>query len=562
MGPLSNYSNLSTRSTDFGASFHFLGIRLSPLLLRFIFLLILFTSELISISVWLDTEALVGNHGLTGVIGDLGSWILRGVVVFATTYLLFGYARTRTVLCDTLPHPGQLRISPLLLAAHFAAIGLFVGLSAVLFGHSIGLRTNTVAVIWLAMGLAAIALGVLSAFPLKFCVRFLRAGGTAWIYALVTSGAAVLVNSLTRSLGAAWTNLTFHFVRSILAPFFQTFNADPATRILGTEKFSVEVAWDCSGIEGAGLMLVFGLAWLWYFRRNFQFPAAFVLLPVGVCISWFVNAFRIAALILIGNAGAPNVALGGFHSQAGWIGFTGVALGLFGFAPRLPWVGVNNKHRNSDTADENRAVAYLMPLLAIMAASMVSRAAAGSEAEWLYPLRFLAASGVLYFFRASYRRLNWSVGLLSPIAGIAVFLIWVGLEPATTGNAGVALRSTVESWPSISRTTWLGFRTIASVITVPIAEELAFRGFLIRRIMSVDFDSLGPRAFTFLSVLLSSVAFGLLHGDRWLAGTAAGLVYAVVFLRRGRIGDAVMAHATTNGLIAFLVLARGHWSLW
>jgi CAAX prenyl protease-like protein len=133
---------------------------------------------------------------------------------------------------------------------------------------------------------------------------------------------------------------------------------------------------------------------------------------------------------------------------------------------------------------------------------------------------------------------------------------WAG---ARTDN-GIA--SGLASWPDSAKITWLALRTLGAVITVPIAEELAFRGFLIRRVISRDFELLSPRSFTFLSVLVSSVAFGLLHGDRWLAGIVAGLLYAVAFLRRGRIGDAVAAHATTNALLAGWVLIRGDWYMW
>jgi CAAX prenyl protease-like protein len=101
----------------------------------------------------------------------------------------------------------------------------------------------------------------------------------------------------------------------------------------------------------------------------------------------------------------------------------------------------------------------------------------------------------------------------------------------------------------------------SSIITVPIAEELAFRAYLIRRILSADFERLSPVAFTLPALLISSLAFGILHGDRWFAGTVAGLVYAGLFVRRGRIGDAVIAHATTNGLLAASVLLTGHWNL-
>ena len=129
--------------------------------------------------------------------------------------------------------------------------------------------------------------------------------------------------------------------------------------------------------------------------------------------------------------------------------------------------------------------------------------------------------------------------------------------PTTSGiGAGLA------ALPAAGRIAWLVFRTAAAVITVPIAEELVFRGFLIRRLISADFESLDPRRYTIVSVLISSLAFGLLHGDRWLAGTLTGFLYAFVYLKRGRIGDAVAAHATTNALLAAWVLIGSRWYLW
>ena len=60
---------------------------------------------------------------------------------------------------------------------------------------------------------------------------------------------------------------------------------------------------------------------------------------------------------------------------------------------------------------------------------------------------------------------------------------------------------------------------------------------------------------------MSSLAFGLLH-DRWIVGTLAGMAYAFAFYRRGRLGDAIAAHMTTNALIAIFVLVFGYWWLW
>ena len=100
------------------------------------------------------------------------------------------------------------------------------------------------------------------------------------------------------------------------------------------------------------------------------------------------------------------------------------------------------------------------------------------------------------------------------------------------------------------------------MITVPIAEELAFRGYLARRIVDRNFDNVSFSSITWLSIVLSSAAFGLMHGHQWLVGILAGLAYAAIIKRTGRLSDAIFAHATTNLLLAIWVSARGDFSQW
>jgi len=45
-------------------------------------------------------------------------------------------------------------------------------------------------------------------------------------------------------------------------------------------------------------------------------------------------------------------------------------------------------------------------------------------------------------------------------------------------------------------------------------------------------------------------------------GIASGLAYAGALKWRGRMGDAVAAHATSSLLLAAWVLARGEWGQW
>lgn len=97
------------------------------------------------------------------------------------------------------------------------------------------------------------------------------------------------------------------------------------------------------------------------------------------------------------------------------------------------------------------------------------------------------------------------------------------------------------------------------MVTVPIAEELAFRP--LRKFVSSDFETVSPREFTWLALIASSILFGALH-QQWLAGTIAGLLFAYAFYRGGRLSEAIYAHATANALLAAYVMATGHWSLW
>jgi CAAX prenyl protease-like protein len=143
-----------------------------------------------------------------------------------------------------------------------------------------------------------------------------------------------------------------------------------------------------------------------------------------------------------------------------------------------------------------------------------------------------------------------------------VFVIWRGLEWALgEPDTGYMIAKPLGEVPVALAGVWLLFRVLGSVVTVPIAEELAFRGYLLRRLISASFDQLSSFRFTWLSFLVSSVLFGALHG-RWLAGTLAGMFYAWATYRRGRMADAIIAHATTNALIAADVLVLGSWSLW
>jgi CAAX prenyl protease-like protein len=148
------------------------------------------------------------------------------------------------------------------------------------------------------------------------------------------------------------------------------------------------------------------------------------------------------------------------------------------------------------------------------------------------------------------------VGLTPVLLGFGVAILWL----VTAGEPKpfpVELQTT-----TIGTVLWLGIRCLGSVVIAPICEELAFRGFLLRRLQSKIFEAVPFHQFGILPLIVSSVLFGALHGDRWLAATLAGAAYALVMRHRGRLSDAVLAHASTNGVIAIYSLWLQDWQHW
>ena len=205
----------------------------------------------------------------------------------------------------------------------------------------------------------------------------------------------------------------------------------------------------------------------------------------------------------------------------------------------------------SDTA------AYLLPLLSLILAALISGLLTVSI-DWLYGVRVLAGGLVLLYVRDLLPSPSWPPSLTPIAIGVLVFVVWLWLAPP---GEGVETREALASAGSLNAAAWLLLRLIGSVLLVPVVEELAFRGYLLRRAQSAEFTRVALDRVHVPAILLSSLAFGLLH-QMIVAGTIAGVLFSVAQLRRGRIADAIVAHVVSNALVAIAVLGFGRWDLW
>ena len=92
-------------------------------------------------------------------------------------------------------------------------------------------------------------------------------------------------------------------------------------------------------------------------------------------------------------------------------------------------------------------------------------------------------------------------------------------------------------------------------------EEIFWRSFLIRYIISSDFEKIPIGRFTWSSFLISTVLFGLEH-NLFLAGMMAGIAYNLLLYRTKSLAHCIFAHAVTNLLLGIYVLATGKWQFW
>lgn len=413
---------------------------------------------------------------------------------------------------------------------------------------------------WAAGGLGVLALWGWAVLPPRGWRALARRG---WRDALLACAVVAVAWAASRGSQHLWRDLadeTLGAVGRVLRLFFADVRSEPARRVIGAGGFAVHVAPSCSGYEGFGLVAAVLGCYLWLCRRTLRFPAALLLLPLGLAASWALNVCRIAALIAVGAHGWPVVAVNGFHTQAGWLAFNAVALGLIVLSRSSPLFRAPEGGAVRGAREPNPAAPLLVPLLVIVGTALATGAASAGGIDRLYAVRVLAAALALWAYRRSYAALGWSWSWPAVGAGLAVFGIWVGLEalwppPASETGNPLAL-------PTPERWAWLACRVVGAVVLVPVAEELAFRGYLLRRLQGAELDDDMTGRWNGFAVLGSSLLFGLLHPGRLVAGTLAGALFAWSFYRRGRLSDAILAHAVANAALAGYVLATGRWELW
>ena len=210
--------------------------------------------------------------------------------------------------------------------------------------------------------------------------------------------------------------------------------------------------------------------------------------------------------------------------------------------------------------------ALFMALLALRGAAPQD-GSWGFDPRWLYAVTVVAVGAVLVFFWRDYGELARQTlpsareTLLAVAVGVAVFAVWIQLDAPwmtlgepSAGFVPLTAAGTLD-WPLIA------VRWIGAALLVPVMEELFWRSFLMRWIEQPVFEGVDPRRVGMRAVVLSTFVFVLAH-TLWLAAAIAGLAYAWLYVRSGKLWVPLIAHGATNGVLGVWVVATGNWRFW
>ena len=179
----------------------------------------------------------------------------------------------------------------------------------------------------------------------------------------------------------------------------------------------------------------------------------------------------------------------------------------------------------------------------------------------IYPVQTIAIGVCLYYFRKAYlNEIRPQLDLPAILAGMFVFMIWVGIEgyyPAIGSSEFNPYEYGKESMIWVL----MGFRLAGAVLVIPLMEELFWRSFAIRFLINDKFKDIPLGQFTWPSFIIVSIAFGFEH-HRWLPGIIAGMVYAGVLYRTKNLFSPILSHAVTNLLLGIYVITTKQWTFW
>jgi len=210
--------------------------------------------------------------------------------------------------------------------------------------------------------------------------------------------------------------------------------------------------------------------------------------------------------------------------------------------------------------------AYILPF-----ATFLLFVAAGNYIPSLYAASYAARTvivgAMLVAWWPRYTAVRWSFWWLGLVVGIIGVVQWVGMQIwlqnyfsyfKPTADVFDPTRALSPSWLY----PFLVVRIAGATLVVPVMEELFWRDYLWRLIISPNFRIVRVGEWSLRALLIVSIAFSTVHGNWWLTAIVWAMLIALLLVYTKSLGACIVAHAVTNLLLAIYVLQTRDWSFW
>ena len=515
--------------------------------------------EALALSFAVDIQPLAVRSGLASVVGA-GGGIVALLFIGPVVLAVLQDAKLHALLSKLSQAEVPAARAATAWAAHLAAFGLFAWSTHALVNAPA--PTDLQVAGWLLAAPAVPAVALVIGRPGVDVGPLLRSAGPALLLGATLSVFVWSMGNVAQRLWGWLYPVVLTPVHAVLQATVTDVVYEPERFNVGTERFLVNVSPVCSGLEGLGLLV--SLAAIAAYQRRATWPWTYVisLLAGAALLSWVANVVRISLLVVIGDAGYDEVAIGGFHSKAGWVLYTSVGLAMMVFVARADATDAapDTTGQTGSTGDAALTAGlhsgvgaehFIGPVLAFTITGLLTGLFAATTFDPLYGSRALVGGIALFIVlrQLSPTDLADETKAGTPLAavgfGVLAFGVWWWVAP---GPVTDPLVRGLTALPTASAVVWVGARIVGAVIVVPWVEELAFRGYLLRRFGGADFMAVPYGHFRILPVLGAALAFGAVH-QAVVGGALVGILYAAAQAHGRRLRDAVIAHATTNALV-------------
>lgn len=227
------------------------------------------------------------------------------------------------------------------------------------------------------------------------------------------------------------------------------------------------------------------------------------------------------------------------------------------------------------TTNRDLLLPYLVPYFVYV--GLASFFQNEQSAIWIYSFRLIVEPVLLFQFWRHYVPLTgpknrWASIAYGIAAGTAGCILWVLLvTPFADPRGG-------PGWGDMAFT----LRLLSASVLVPVFEELLMRGFIFRFTLqweaahnkkaddpfgqTLDASNIAdvkPGQWSYGALIISTLLFTLGHRMyEWPAALLYGLLMSCLWIFRKDLISCIIAHGTTNFMLAIYVRATGQWGIW